>query len=88
MKVKVRINNHGLFTVQSASMVEKVETAEEEQGPESMETDAGKENAGAPNGEGQKAEAPMETEASAESQPAGDAEMKEANGDKKVQAYC
>ena len=43
MKVKVRVNNHGIFNIQSASMVEKLDNKGEEQGPESMETD-GKEN--------------------------------------------
>ena len=43
MKVKVRVNNHGIFNVQSASMVEKLDDKTEEQGPESMETE-GKEN--------------------------------------------
>ena len=43
VKVKVRVNNHGVFNIQSASMVEKLTEKAEEQGPESMETDA-KEN--------------------------------------------
>ena len=41
VKVKVRVNNHGIFNVQSASMVEKLDNKGDE--PESMETDA-KEN--------------------------------------------
>ena len=50
VKVKVRVNNHGIFNIQSASMVEKLENKADEQGPESMETDA-KENSGNENAE-------------------------------------
>lgn len=39
VKVKVRINNNGLFNVQSATMVEKLEDKQNEQEPESMETE-------------------------------------------------
>ena len=44
------MNNHGIFNIQSASMVEKLENKPDEQGPESMETDA-KENGGNENAE-------------------------------------
>ncbi|WAQ98137.1 HSP97-like protein [Mya arenaria] len=71
VKVKVRINNNGMFTVQSASMVEKIEETQEEQGPESMETDAGKENNDS-NSEAVKTEASMDTEQG----PTPDAEQK------------
>jgi hypothetical protein len=43
VKVKVRVNNNGLFTVQSASMYEKLEGKENEQESESMETEPPKE---------------------------------------------
>lgn len=69
VKVKVRVNNHGIFNVQSASMVEKLDDKTEEQGPESMETE-GKENGEnetqemAQTNEEQQNEAPMETDQS------------------------
>ncbi len=37
VKVKVRVNIHGIFTTSSASLVEKTETAEEEAKEEPME---------------------------------------------------
>lgn len=39
VKVKVRVNNNGMFTVQSASMIEKIEKPNDQE-PESMETDS------------------------------------------------
>lgn len=39
VKVKVRINNNGLFTVQSASMIEKLDDKQNEQEQESMESE-------------------------------------------------
>lgn len=43
VKVKVKINKNGILSVPSASMIEKVESATEEQGPQSMETEPPKE---------------------------------------------
>lgn len=100
VKVKVRVNNHGIFNVQSASMVEKLDDKSEEQGPESMETE-GKENAENENAEAneeQQNEAPMETDQSqanteqTSTEQQKDEEMKEeekdadkkANGEKKT----
>lgn len=39
VKVKVRIDSHGIFTVRSASMIEKLEEKAGDQEPESMETE-------------------------------------------------
>ena len=39
MKVKVRVNIHGIFTVSSASLVEKVEKEEGDNKEEAMEVD-------------------------------------------------
>ena len=39
VKVKVRVNIHGMFNVSSASMVEKQEAVEEEPKEEPMEVD-------------------------------------------------
>ena len=41
VKVKVRVNIHGMFHVASASMVEKQEAAEEESKEEPMEVNNG-----------------------------------------------
>ena len=41
VKVKVRVNIHGMFNVASASMVEKQEAAEEESKEEPMEVNNG-----------------------------------------------
>lgn len=88
VKVKVRVNNHGIFNVQSASMVEKLDDKTEEQGPESMETE-GKENVEnetqemAQTNEEQQNDAPMETDQSqsnteqANTEQPKDEEMKE-----------
>jgi len=73
VKVKVRVNIHGIFTVAGASMIEKIEVpaeeAKEESKPESMEVENGKaagdaQTNGEPEPEAAKTEAgePMETE--------------------------
>lgn len=41
--MKVKINKNGILSVPSASMIEKIEEKAEDQGAQSMETDAGKE---------------------------------------------
>ncbi|KAH3839734.1 heat shock 70 kDa protein 4-like [Dreissena polymorpha] len=93
VKVKVRVNNHGMFTVQSASMVEKVEETKttEEQGPETMETDAAKNNA-ENSANGSKSENNMETEqgptngdSSKNEEATNDEKADDAKGDKKTE---
>ncbi|XP_041359091.1 heat shock 70 kDa protein 4-like isoform X2 [Gigantopelta aegis] len=45
VKIKIRINSHGIFEVKSASLVEKLENEEEKQNEtETMDTDEGKKN--------------------------------------------
>ena len=61
MKVKVRVNLHGLFTVASASLTEKKEMTVEETPQENMDVDDKKENV--PNGgEGQENAAPEQAD--------------------------
>ncbi|XP_045204095.2 heat shock 70 kDa protein 4-like [Mercenaria mercenaria] len=86
VKVKVRINNNGLFNVQSASMVEKVEVKENEQEPESMETDGTKEGdakqAKTENESMDTEQGPTETPPNDNNTEQKDVEMKEENDSK------
>jgi len=70
VKVKVRVNIHGLFSVHSANLTEKIETLEEETVEKKMETDENKDTAAGGNN---KTESPNDME-SQQSQE-GDKEM-------------
>lgn len=88
VKVKVRVNNHGIFTVQSANMIEKLEDGNTDQEPESMDTDNGKDTDGSASDGKSSEPSSMETEQAngtpGEATPNADAEMKEeAPADKK-----
>ncbi|KAK8402003.1 hypothetical protein O3P69_001230 [Scylla paramamosain] len=61
VKVKVRVNLHGLFTIASASLTEKKETVEEP--PETMETEEKTDKAPAADGPNDSQEAPSENQA-------------------------
>ncbi|KAK3099409.1 hypothetical protein FSP39_004026 [Pinctada imbricata] len=82
VKVKVRINNHGIFSVLSASMSEEIQTEDDGKGQEAMETDQDKKADGQQEpvqndkGEGTSEETPMETD-----QDSGD-QQKAENGNK------
>merc|ERR1711976_892234 len=75
VKVKVRINLHGIFVVSSANYVEKHEIEEEVQ----MEVDPPKE-------EGEKKEGEPPAGDKAEAKPEADAEMKDAAEPPKAEA--
>jgi len=90
VKVKVRVDSHGVFKVISASMYEKLEVEEAEE-PKEMETDAPKDQAKV-NGDQQPAgdmdtsaagEAKTEESSSAESQAQDKSKEEKADGDSK-----
>lgn len=70
VKVKVRTNIHGIFTVSSASMVEKGDDHQEEGGEENMETDDG------PKPENSDNSLPSEEDSAAESKSAESNEVR------------